>query len=350
MEPFSRRLESAASRLLPTLDRGLTKIAGTLGNFGGRFLEFLADSRSLSVLEKVFTNTAVALQNSSDGAFSLFRQLRRITGIGADFLPRIGTAVGDLLQNISDRLAKVNVRKAIEDGIQAAKDLYSDFKLVLSIGKKLGSVFSSIFGDDINTTFLNVIDEAAKSLDKFFKTAGAQEDIRLLKTTINDLARIFTRDLKAQLPDILSSIRILLPQAVSLFDSISRFGASLSPSLPLLSQVLVGIAEFVGSGLDAITDKLIKPLTKFGGGSEVATLTALFVAIGAVKGLSALAGLGDKLFGGPLGQIFDRFGKRGESPAKPWYVFVVNPSGGSSDVVPGGGAGRGRRILDTLKT
>ncbi|QOC56682.1 tape measure protein [Mycobacterium phage Tyson] len=171
-------IQALAGKGLPTLQEGLTGIAGAInGNLRQAFTSLGSDN-NLSLLERLFGNTEQAQTLFSRALDPLISGVLRLTAAGSDSLPRLSDAFASVMNRFNNFVTAADndgrLDKWIDAGLNALTDLGNS---LINIGSILNSVHEAFTGTG-GRGLLEVLADGTKRLADFLKGAEGQEKLR----------------------------------------------------------------------------------------------------------------------------------------------------------------------------
>ena len=247
---LDQTITDLANRSMPTLQKGLGGIAtawnGTFKQLGAT----VGSDRSLSLLDKLFGNTAEAQARANKAIEPWTHAIETLTAESSDFLPRIAdgfAALGTRFDTfIGAAVADGRFDRWIDQGIDAATNLGNAF---INIGKIINDLTTAAGGDG---GFLKWLNESTAKLHEFLSSDEGQDKLTN-----------FFREGKEQLEKWAPILGNIATIAGNVYDGMKQWSDIL---LPVLKQVTDVLANFPGLTELAVTGFLaFKTLSVFGG-------------------------------------------------------------------------------------
>lgn len=220
--------------LLPTLERGLSRVATGLNTQMREVFKEVTSADFTRDLDTMFKNTARGAKNAAPGMRAMASALNQIATVGSSFLPRLGKSFSKLAKDFENYIARVRDSGALADFIDDGIDKF----------KQLGRILRD-FGAGILDVF-NIADAAGGGMFSNLEKMAAG-------------FRSFTESASGQ------------AQLTQLFASIQRAGEAMAPvfrqlfdTIVQLSPVFADIAEKVGPKLSLIIEKIGDALEEVG--------------------------------------------------------------------------------------
>ncbi|AFM10396.1 hypothetical protein PIS_007 [Saccharomonospora phage PIS 136] len=244
-----RRLNST---LLPTLEKGLSKVAEGLNKQLDALFDALSDRGNLTQFDAVFENTAIAAEMLAPAVRDATRALATLAGVGSGFMPRLAEATAEAAENFANFVQRANETGELAGFMKRSIDAMSQLgRVVRNVGSGIGSVFSAA-----SEASGGLLDNLEALTAKFAEWAGSDtgQDTMLslfesLKTVadavmpvIRNLVELIGNDLAPVIADLAEAL------GPSVAETIEKLGEGLSNAGP----GLVTFAEAMSDLLDAV--------------------------------------------------------------------------------------------------
>lgn len=291
---MDKDITNLATRLLPTLQVGLARVAtGLNANFSQAF-RTLGSDRNKGFLSQIFANDAGMLQELSKGINPLINAVIRLTTVSSDFLPRLGDAADKVFGKFdawTDKIANDgSLRQWTDQGLKAMDAIGNIGLGIISVIHKIGQAFDDVSGHQGG--FLQTFADELKKLNGPDHLGSASGMAKL---------EGYLRGAKSEFLQIKGAWDTMKPAVKELIGYAREFSAE---SLNILGTTLKLVA-----GFDNLTHA-VGPLLQF------------FLAVRSIKqGI----GIGQDLFhmaGAP---------QRGLSQAKAWWGSLGQASKSAAD-------------------
>lgn len=285
-EGLGDEIKKVGTTYAPVLEKGLGRIASSLNGVVKEILSFLKQGQTISDFGKGFELVGEIIDNLKAGIKPLLNILRDVGMVGMEVMKDLTEGFGQSAKNAAKfvRTARRTgeLRKWIEGGIQAVKDLWNILKNTFSI--------IDTFFDAFNRSgkpFLTTLAEATKRFDTFLKSAKGQEGLKELATTILTISGIVRNVFITAFKELAPILRELNP---FLLDLSKAIGVTLTTAIKVAAPIL----RFIASTLSSMSP-IIAPIigTLFGLGLAAKGVGIAFVAL---KGVLATVYAGWKIF------------------------------------------------------
>lgn len=288
-----RRLDST---LLPTLERGLSRVAEGLNRQLDALFDALSDRGNLAQFDAVFENTAIAAEALAPAVKDVTRALGTLSGVGSGFMPRLAEATADAASKFANFIEHAERTGELAGFMERSIDAMSQLgRIVRNVGSGIGSVFSA--ASEASGGLLGNLEALTA---KFAEWAGSDtgQDTMLslfesLKTVadavmpvIKNLVELIANDLAPLLGEVAETVG---PGAV---EFVKGLGEAIGNATP-------GIVEFAESFGDLLTRAA--PLLDDIGAAVGFLAESLGTLVGWVSPVvGAFADLNDSMGGVPL--------------------------------------------------
>ena len=122
-------METALAMFIPAARRGLTGLAGEMGEFTAGLFRGLEKASGNGDIDKMFANLEQGMDKATGAAEPLMDAINRLGLRGSEYLPRFGTWLTDITVRFdewlrkADEAGKINIW--IEQGVQSLKDMFT---------------------------------------------------------------------------------------------------------------------------------------------------------------------------------------------------------------------------------
>lgn len=180
--------------LLPSLQKAIDNVAGSLGRLAENFLAFLQQPTTIKTLNNLFNTTARIIEAINVPLVNLLDTFLTLVNAGLPFIERFSDAFGKLLEKFG-AFVDASVKSGafndfVEDAIATTKKLLD---LVGALGNLFGALFSN--ADDEGRDFIQTLTDGVNALADFFRTAEGQRTIQdfidSIKITVATIGFLF---------------------------------------------------------------------------------------------------------------------------------------------------------------
>lgn len=317
--PLVGQLTALAKILGGPVKVGASGVAAEFGLAGRKIAEFARQSKSVELVKAAFGQTQQAIANVLPALEPLLKGFRALATEGLSFLPRIGTALGQIGTRFGEWLQQM-----VKSG-QATRWINNFFNTLKQLGgvlKNVGGILSSVFSaaSAAGSGFLGVIGQALGQLNVFLKTAAGKSALRsifeglgqigkslspviaalvkglgllaapigrlatllgpILATVINALAPALAAlepGLKAIFVGLGAAVTALAPALLPLAQAIASIGVALGPVLPVVAKALAQVGVAIAPILPVVAQLAALIVNQLG-----ASLTQLVLILGPV--------------------------------------------------------------------
>lgn len=176
-------IKPLATTLIPVLDKGLSRVAVSLGAVGAYLADLFSQDDILEAFGDLFETTFRVIQMFGYDAVDLIATLIGVMEHGLPFVERMAMALRSGLENVSTWLSNAMASGDFEKWLEQSFSIISDlWELLTSVGSLLGTLFGNA-GDE-GQSFIQSINEAVQKLDEFFKSAEGQETLQRTLDTL----------------------------------------------------------------------------------------------------------------------------------------------------------------------
>ena len=177
--PLRGTLTQLVNALGPTLTRGLSQVAGSLGRFLAQLGDLLSNNDIVEDIGDVFQATARIVDRVGPSILNLFGTLFGVMEHGLPFIERAADAFANLLDRFSGFLAKSmqtgDFDKFLEDAVATLKDLWH-------LAGAFWDLMVSIFGDadDEGRSLIETLTGIERKMAEFFESPKGKEFIQAI--------------------------------------------------------------------------------------------------------------------------------------------------------------------------
>lgn len=276
------RLKTLSASILPTVQTGMTSVAGVLnGQLRAGFAE-LSSANSRIRLDAIFHNGRRALDGLTVAVQPLIQALLDVSAVGSAVVADLSAGFGGFVADLSDRLSELvasgQFRQIIDDGLATLAQLGAAASDVFGIVSGIFNAAGAAGGGGGLFTLLDQLNETVNSI------AGQQA----LSAIFTELSRVGA----ALAPVLLAVAEGLGPVARGVANIATAFGPvltglaqQLGPALASLAPAIISLAPAVaalGGALQPLADIISGLVT-----SAAPGITRFIE--GLVEGLKALA-------------------------------------------------------------
>lgn len=247
---------------LPTLRRGLSQVAASLGNFGSELFELLGAQDILEVIGDVFEGTARIITRLTPQIIDLLGVLFGIAERGMPFLERAFAALGRGLEAITGFLSGSLQTGEFESFLENAFQIMSDLGgLAAAVFDLLGALFGDM-GDE-GSTFIQTLTEMTTALANFFRSAEGQAILQRIVDTLPILLSLFKTGiivlgaLALYTEATVRSLQFLGEQYDALLGIVGTFFGNLGGWISTAFGATVGFFSAVGSAIGGFVTRLL---------------------------------------------------------------------------------------------
>lgn len=141
---FADSLRQATDALLPELESGVVRIAGTLGDSADLWMQEISGSLDEGVLDGILDNLNTGIENANAGISPLVDAFTRMTETGSEFFPRIGEGFAELSERFGEFIRKADetgeLDKWIEEGLDGIEDIGT---IALNVAKAIDEIHNA---------------------------------------------------------------------------------------------------------------------------------------------------------------------------------------------------------------
>ncbi|SDT42343.1 hypothetical protein SAMN04489743_2849 [Pseudarthrobacter equi] len=268
-EGFEESLRNATDKLLPELETGLGRIAGTLGDATTTWFDEIAGSLDEGVLDRILDNLNTGLSNANAGIAPIVDAFTTMGETGSTFLPELGDGFADLAVRfndfIQDAAASGELERWIEKGLDGIEDLGS---IALNAAKAIDEIGKA--ADAADSLSLGSLADGVEGFSEWLADPSTQETMK----TLFEGGKLFFDNLGTSLPvigDVLAKNAPAMSELAGTFGEIGsevlgtlaklfgdpavvegaqKFADGLLGGLEALEPAIPGIAEFLGKFLE----------------------------------------------------------------------------------------------------
>lgn len=256
-EGFEESLRSATDKLLPELETGLGRIAGTLGDATTTWFDEIAGSLDEGVLDRILENLNTGLSNANAAIAPIVDAFTTMGETGSTFLPQIGDGFTDLAVKfndfIQDAAASGELDRWIERGLEGIEDIGS---IALNAAKAIDEIGKAAEAAD--GLSLGSLADGMEGFSAWLADPSTQETMK----TLFEGGKLFFDNLGQALPVIGEVLAQNAPAMKELAGTFGEIGAEVLGTLAKLfgdPAVVDGAQKFAEGflgGLQAIQPAL----------------------------------------------------------------------------------------------
>ena len=247
---FSGDIKKLGDHLLPTLTGGLSRISAGLGQMVKDAIAVASTKLFRGQLASILVSTGATIENMRPALGNVLAGFVSIGKVGAEFLPRLGTAISEVTAKFkawaTSTEGQNQIKKFIDGAIQGFKDLIG---IVQNVGSILGSIF-----DGLGTSMaspLATLKELTGELAAFLKTAEAQEGLKALGEILSAAGSAMKEIFLAAVKELLPTIKELAPGIKAVIEGFKDFALDL---IAVVGPALRDVGKFMNEHKDAIHD------------------------------------------------------------------------------------------------
>lgn len=253
--PVVKDLTLLTNALLPGFQSGMSKIATAIGRAVSNFAEFLRQPAQVKIFNDLLATTARIIDIIAPAFQTLGAAIFKSIGAGLPFVERLSKAFAGAIEKFADFLTTSidngSFEKFFDDAIKTVKEL-------IDLGKSLGNLFVSIFGnaDDEGRDFLSTLTDTINKMADFFKSAEGQDflqdTLEAAKTTFSVIA-----GLGAAFTGVLDFIGDIDDAVSDAQTAVGNFFTDLGDFLSSVSDSLLGFRDKIISFFVELPGKII---------------------------------------------------------------------------------------------
>jgi len=313
LEGVSDQLRGLATKAMPTFERGLGRIGKSWNKNINEVFEVLGDDDSLSLLDRIFGNTAEAQDRMSEAIDPLVEGLGTLVAAGTDVLPRLADGLTGVSERFADFITKADEDGRLDTWINEGIDALGHLgETALNVGKMFTAITRASDG-----TFLANLEKWTTQWQEFLNSPEGQEKLKNLfaegKETFNDFKRIL-EDLPGILKGVYDAADTYIGGLIDVLDPVTSFlkehpklvEAAAYAYIAFKGARVLGSIAALASSLTGISNQLGRPGRGGRGGSGILGQLGLLGAAGLGgaalatddQGLSALGTVGSGALAG----------------------------------------------------
>lgn len=225
--PLVGAVKPLATTLLPALNKGLTLVAGLLGQGAAALVKFLSSADALKVINDIFSTTARILTVLGPALGNLFSALFGITDTGLPFVERFFGAMARGINGVAAWLNKIRSDGTLNRWLERAWDIGKKLWAVLKGLGQYAVTLLNAFGDE-GTDTLNGMANALKKMNDYLKSDDGAETLHNLGVIVHWAGNAFV---------------FLLDHATTAWRGLNAFFAFIRGIGPFFSDLGHGIAD-----------------------------------------------------------------------------------------------------------
>lgn len=333
LDDVADSLGSAADKVLPRAQAGMSKVAGALNGTIKTALREVSSDQSLNLMDQIFGNTAEGQTRANNAIKPLLSAFGTLAKEGSYFLPRLG----DALTKVSERFdsfiqrntANGNIFRWIDEGLNGLRAFGNAVlnvgKIITGLTKAAGALDGSLSGDG---GFLGGLERATGRWSEFVNSTEGQTKITAFFREGGEIAGKWgdiLKDLWPAIREIIAGFQQWGEIIMPVVGAIASLVGALGKVPGLLEAVVVGFLAWrtIGGIIGGVTSRLggaTAALGKFGklqaglaGGALIAGGTAIQQTAGQEDTGSQIMGAlsnvaGGALLGGTIGSVIPGVG------------------------------------------
>ncbi|AUG87203.1 tail length tape measure protein [Streptomyces phage Omar] len=310
-------IRNMVDTLLPKFRDGIAQTATQLGGFFGAFADALGTSLE-PALDQMFLDLSESIKSATDGTEAFANIIAVLGEVGTSYLPRLADWFVKISQQFSDfldRKGENGIKKEIDEGIQALKDLggvlYNTYGILSGIAhaatqaggtslstlnQALKDIHNTVDSDGFQTGLTEVFKAAHTAMDNIANGAGPAVkalfiELGQLLTTILPVAGeaigvalgaiadalnqpAVTDGVKAMFDGLLAAVQLLAPAMAPLGQALGALMQLVAAMLPVFAQLVSTAVIPLADAFAQLAPTLAPIVAVFGG-----ALTAAFAAL-----------------------------------------------------------------------
>lgn len=173
-KPVIGGLTEITKFLLPTLQSGMSTVAGAFGRLAKGFMELFAANDIVEAIGDIFESTGRIIDRVGPSLINLIGTFIGLAEHGLPFVERMFGAMADGMDKFAGFLSKAmqsgDFQRWLEGAFSVMKDLWE-------LTKALGGLLGALFGPtaDEGQTFIQALTEMTRKLEAFFRSAEGIE-------------------------------------------------------------------------------------------------------------------------------------------------------------------------------
>jgi hypothetical protein len=216
--------------LLPTLQSGMSTVAGSFGRVARGLMELFASNDVVKSIGDIFAATGRIIDRVGPSMINLIGTFVGMAQNGLPFVERMFDALADGMDKfsgfLSDAMSSGDFERWLEGAFSVMKDLWE-------LTKALGGLLGSLFGPtaDEGQTFIQALTEMTRKLEAFFRSA---EGVQFLENMVA----------------ILHSSSVILGALAGTFIFLMELNNAFVRGLAILMKWFADLDDVVGGWLD----------------------------------------------------------------------------------------------------
>jgi hypothetical protein len=225
---FATEVRTLGGQLLPTLQTGMTSIAGGFNDIGVSALQAAQAPFFGPDIADILGNTASMLGNMRTAVGDALQGFVGLGAVGSSYLPALGTAISNVADRFNAWVQSGVESGAITDMIDRALQGFRDLgAIVVNLGSTVGSVFTGLGGS--TESFLGPLRDATAQLATFMASASAQEALRALGEAMRAAGTVLHEVFLAGLQALAPVVATLAPVVTGVATTLSGWSEVLGP-------------------------------------------------------------------------------------------------------------------------
>jgi hypothetical protein len=233
---LSDQLRELSTKALPTLEKGLGGIGDAWNNTFTEIMSQVGEDENLSLLDRIFGNTADAQNRMNDAIDPLIEGVGVLTAAGSDSLPRLADAFVTVSERFNSFITTADsdgrLDRWIDEGITAVGNLG---ETALNVGK----MFTAITNSTGPSTLLEDISRITGQWQTFLNSAQGQQTLQSIWAEGREMFaqwKPILEDLPALFLGLYDAAKLYMGPLLEIVDNIT----SLLSDHPSLVQVAAG--------------------------------------------------------------------------------------------------------------
>lgn len=277
------KLKPLIDATLPQLKAAYDGIAKSVNRTGLELLDFLNQSSKQADLNKLIGDSSAIWDQLLKSVVPLGSAFLDIAVVGSQALKEMTGGIGDAAKRFADFIAKARasgqIRKWIDSGVQAFKDMWH---IVENVGSTIGSVFRGL-GVDMGSP-LGMLRDLTQRMAEFMASAGAQEGLHTLGDALKTIGQVVGWVAQTALRQLAETLVAVAPVAATVAKT--------------LGVLLVGALNVLGPIIRVIADVLAEfPVVTVAATTALIGFVVVMKSIKAVNAVSEMLGLGTAIGG-----------------------------------------------------
>lgn len=231
---FAGTIKNLGSRYLPVLKTQLSSIASQMNQMAQYAADTLMKPAVVESVTKALSGTDGLFKNMKTSLGDVLEGFISLAGIGAKYLPRLGTAISNVSAKFKDWISTNpdKITRLIDDSIAGFKDLGAIFRNLVAIA---GTVFTGL--SDGQGSFLSGLRETTTEVRKFLETTKAQEALKSLGASMSAVSDVMRTVL-------ITALQELTPVVIAIGPAIKTFAELVGKALVRVIRAAAPVLEW----------------------------------------------------------------------------------------------------------